>query len=226
MAENKNLNHISKEKFSFIHDGERISDKKFDDKPIGSFKDAWIRFRKNKASVVASIIILSIVLFAFLAPMFITNHDGKFMCTNYAKLPGRIASLQPYGIFDGGVEREPSDSAFLKLVAMGAGAESYDGHTVTIGEAMTSDYQPILKEGETFTRELPGKKFATYHPSRIDASSTVISSRLNCRIFWTGRKRLVCRFCILWWKTTNGTLTPTMPTTGIRLRLAALCLST
>ena len=56
MAENKNLNHISKEKFSFVHEGERISDKKFDDKPIGSFKDAWIRFRKNKASVVASII--------------------------------------------------------------------------------------------------------------------------------------------------------------------------
>ena len=169
MAENKNLNHISKEKFSFVHDGERISDKKFDDKPIGSFKDAWIRFRKNKASVVASIIIISIILFSFLAPVLITNHDAKFLCTNYAKLPGRVAALQPYGFLDGGVEREPSDSAFLKLVAMGAGAESFDGHTVTIAEAMASDYQPILEEGETFTRELPGKKFATYPPSRIDA---------------------------------------------------------
>ena len=30
--------------------GEKLSDKKFSDKPIGYMKDAWIRFRKNKAS--------------------------------------------------------------------------------------------------------------------------------------------------------------------------------
>ena len=41
---------IPPEKFEFVHSGERIADKKFEDKPIGYFKDAWIRFRKNHAS--------------------------------------------------------------------------------------------------------------------------------------------------------------------------------
>ena len=67
---------IPKEKFAFVHDGERISDKKFEDKPIGYFRDAWIRFRKSKASVVAAIIIIAIVLYSFLAPLLITSHDA------------------------------------------------------------------------------------------------------------------------------------------------------
>ena len=61
MAENK-MN-IPKEKFTFVNEGERLSDKKFADKPIGYFRDAWIRFRKSKASVVAAIIIVCIVLY-------------------------------------------------------------------------------------------------------------------------------------------------------------------
>ena len=61
---NINVNLIPKEKFEFANAGERLTDKKFDDKPISYFKDAWIRFRKNKASIAAAIIILLIVLFA------------------------------------------------------------------------------------------------------------------------------------------------------------------
>ena len=57
---------IPKEKFSFVHENDRIHDKKFEDKPIGYFKDAWIRFRKSRASVVAAIIIVLIILFSFL----------------------------------------------------------------------------------------------------------------------------------------------------------------
>ena len=60
---------IPKEKFAFIHEGERISDKKFEDKPIGYFKDAWIRFRKSRASVVAAIIIIAIVLYSLVMPL-------------------------------------------------------------------------------------------------------------------------------------------------------------
>ena len=69
---------IPKEKFEFVHENERLTDKKFDDKPIGYFKDAWIRFRKNRASVVATVIIACIVLFAFIAPLVNTNYDATF----------------------------------------------------------------------------------------------------------------------------------------------------
>lgn len=66
MAENKNNMNIPAEKFAFVNEGERLRDKKFDDKPIGYLKDAWIRFRKSKASVVAAIIIIGIIAYAFL----------------------------------------------------------------------------------------------------------------------------------------------------------------
>ena len=39
---------ISPDKLAFANEGVRLTDIKFDDKPIGYFKDAWIRFRKNK----------------------------------------------------------------------------------------------------------------------------------------------------------------------------------
>ena len=59
-------NNIPKEKFAFVNAGQKISDQKFEDKPVGYFKDAWIRFRKSKASVIAAIIILCIILYSLL----------------------------------------------------------------------------------------------------------------------------------------------------------------
>ena len=81
----KDFDHIPLEKFEFVNQGERISDQKFEDKPIGYFKDAWIRFRKNKGSIVASIIIIIIVLYALLAPVFTTNFNQTFLDVFYAK---------------------------------------------------------------------------------------------------------------------------------------------
>ena len=51
----KNTNdymNIPREKFKMVNEGQRLTDKKFDDKPVGYLKDAWIRFRKNKGSIV------------------------------------------------------------------------------------------------------------------------------------------------------------------------------
>ena len=76
MAEN--TRHLSPDMFEFVNINERLTDKKFDDKPIGYFKDAWIRFRKNKASVAAAIIILLILLFSITAPLF-TRHANSFI---------------------------------------------------------------------------------------------------------------------------------------------------
>ena len=168
MAENKNYTNIPKEKFSFVHAGERISDKKFEDKPIGFFKDAWIRFRKSKASVVAAIIIIVIILYSFLAPVFITTHDSTFMCGTYAKKPGRVTWLRPLGIATGGVERNNNEATFIKLQAIGVAAETPNGETMTLGQGMESEYQPILKVGKMYTQDLPGKKVARYYPATID----------------------------------------------------------
>ncbi len=60
---------ISKEEFEFVQYGSKISDTKLETKPIGYLKDAMIRFRKNKASVVAAFIILILILFAAFGPL-------------------------------------------------------------------------------------------------------------------------------------------------------------
>ena len=62
----KELPQIPPEKFRFVPEEGRMHDQKLETKPIGYFKDAMIRFSKNKGSVVAAWIILILVLPALL----------------------------------------------------------------------------------------------------------------------------------------------------------------
>lgn len=146
MAENKELKNLPKEKFAFVNTGERISDTKFDDKPIGYFRDAWNRFCKNKASVVASIIIILIVLFALITPL-VSSVDATFMDTYYAKKAPRNLFLRQFGIAQGSTTRDFSERGLIKDIAMGIGAEDWDDHDATLEEGMASYYQPMLNLG-------------------------------------------------------------------------------
>ena len=166
MAEKK-IN-IPKEKFAFVNEGERISDKKFADKPVGYFRDAWIRFRKSKASVVAAMIIICIMLYSFLMPLIVTSHDAQFMCSTYAKKPGRITWLRDFGIVDGGVDRTMDEASYIKLLAMAVAAEGQNGEVCTLGEAMDSAYQVILKAKNPYTQEMPNGKLANFFPAHLD----------------------------------------------------------
>ena len=170
MAEKKNpLEHIDKSRFAFVNQGERISDKKFEDKPIGYFKDALIRFRKSHASVVAFIIIVLIILYSLLAPLLITNHSATFMDNMYAKKPGRVESLREFGILDGGVNRDFSDKSLIRAVAMGMGAEDWDGQGVTLEEGLNSEYQPMLDISDPIVYIGANKKETVAYKGRIDA---------------------------------------------------------
>ncbi|MBQ4343381.1 MAG: ABC transporter permease [Erysipelotrichaceae bacterium] len=167
--ENKKFDSIPKEKFTLVHHGERISDKKFDDKPIGYFKDALIRFKKNKASVLAFWIILGILAFSILAPVLITNHDSKFMCNMYAKKPARIASMLNVKIFDGGMDTKSNETGFIKLVGIGMAAADGDGQGVTVSEGLASEYSPMIEIGEAYEQEISKTRSTTYYPFRVDA---------------------------------------------------------
>lgn len=70
-------NNIPKEKFQLANRGDRISDKKFDTKPMGYFRDAMNRFKKNKSSVAAAIIIVILFLYAIIVP-FVSNYSVEF----------------------------------------------------------------------------------------------------------------------------------------------------
>ena len=57
--DNKDLYlNIPKEKLKFANTDRKIFDKELETKPIGFFKDAMIRFKKNKSSVFAAFIVL------------------------------------------------------------------------------------------------------------------------------------------------------------------------
>ena len=165
---NAEYQHIPAEKFRFVNEGERLTDKKFEDKPIGYFKDAWIRFRKNKASVVATVIIIAIILFAFLAPLLTTKFDSRFLDTYYSKKGPRNLVLREIGIADGGTNRDFNEKGLIKAIAVGIGAEDWDGHGATLEEGMDSYYQPMLKIGEGIVTLDALKKEKITYTGRID----------------------------------------------------------
>ena len=68
---------IAPEKFEKIDSSARITDKKFSTKPVGYFRDAMSRFRRNRSSVVAAIIILLLFLYAMIIP-WVSNYDVSF----------------------------------------------------------------------------------------------------------------------------------------------------
>lgn len=54
--------------------GEKIYDQQMEGEAIGFFKDAYLRFKKNKAAIGAAWIILFIILMAIFAPMLSPYH--------------------------------------------------------------------------------------------------------------------------------------------------------
>lgn len=147
MANNSfDFNNIPKEKFQFVNTGEKLSDRKFDDKPIGYLKDAWLRFKKNKASVVATVIIIFIVLFAFLMPFINTRYSATFMDAFYAKKGPRNEFLAQFGIATGAQKKDLSDKGLVKEVGIGMGAEDVNGTgDITLEQGLASKYQPVLE---------------------------------------------------------------------------------
>ncbi len=168
MSKELKLQPIPKEKFEFVNKGERLSDRKFDDKPISYFKDAWIRFRKNKASIIAAVIIVLIIFFAIFAPILKTGqYDAQFLDPYYAKMGPRDLFLsETFGIANGTVERKINSRQYLLTLAMGVGADGYDGETVTVGEA-SDKYMPVrnfisLSENEVTKKTTVSADIDTY----------------------------------------------------------------
>ncbi len=137
--------HIDPSKFAFVNEADKLHDKKFEDKPIGYFKDAWIRFRKSRAAVIAAIIIICIVLFSFIAPLTVRSHDASFMVTTYAKNSPRIVLLKKMGIKTGYTSRSFSARSLMKALAVGVGAEDPLGEGLSFEDAMENEYMPILE---------------------------------------------------------------------------------
>ena len=98
-------NTIPMEKFKFANKAEKVSDKKFETKPVSYAKDVWTRFCKNKSSVVAACIILFLLLFSIFTPIISSNlYTNSLTDTTYLQYTTLLPKnklLAPLGIWDG-----------------------------------------------------------------------------------------------------------------------------
>ena len=115
--ENKYSN-ISPEKFKLVRQDAKISDVKFDTKPIGYFKDAFIRFKKNKSSVTAAIIIIFLLLFAIFGPMF-SKYETTDIDGNYKQALPKASAFEFLGWDGTRVEDKQSQMAYDKYNGIG-----------------------------------------------------------------------------------------------------------
>lgn len=86
------------------------------------------------------------------------------MDVNYKNKGPRNVTLRQIGIADGGTTRDFSERALVRALAIGIGAEGYDGETVSLEEGQESYYQPILKIKDE--RDVNGR---TVYKAKIDA---------------------------------------------------------
>ena len=120
---------FSPEDFRFASHGASLKDKKPETRPVGYFRDAWRRFKKNKASIVALCIIAFLVLFALIAPLF-SPFSMSFSDPIYRNRIPKNSVLAHVGIATGEYGRDLNGRAFEYFEAIGIGA-AYDRATDT-----------------------------------------------------------------------------------------------
>jgi len=97
----ENYTHIDTKKLRLVQLEEEIVDAKFESKPVGFFKDAAIRFCRNKSSILAVIGILIITIFAIWGPD-MNEHGYNDQDPAAINLPAKIPALAKFGMFEGG----------------------------------------------------------------------------------------------------------------------------
>ena len=118
MMEERNLMNIPAEKFTFAQRDARIHDTKLETKPIGYFKDAWLRFKKNKSAVVAFSLIVILLLFAIIVP-FVSHYDVSFRDGFYKTVLPKNSFFAQFGIWDGCTNKQETQGGYDYLHAIG-----------------------------------------------------------------------------------------------------------
>lgn len=98
------MKQIDKSKLVFINKDTIITDAPLKTKEISYYQDAWYRFKKNKASFIAFIIISVLLFFVIVGPyMKIYDLPSRSIAdsTKLNNLPPKIPVLEKIGIFNG-----------------------------------------------------------------------------------------------------------------------------
>lgn len=120
MNKQSDINNISAEKFKFVSSEHRLGEKGLDSKPVGYFKDAWNRFKKNKGSVAAAVIIGILILFSIISPI-VSSYTISYMDNYFAYCypKSHISDALGLNFWDGCISKTNSQNQFLYYYAMG-----------------------------------------------------------------------------------------------------------
>ena len=120
MTNNANYQHIPQEKFEFAQLNADIHDKKLQTKSRGYLQDAFIRFKKNKSSVIAAWIIGFLFLYALVVPIispYSVVEDADPVYKSYPPYVEFIAD-QGWGILDGGYVLESQNDRQVRALQL------------------------------------------------------------------------------------------------------------
>ena len=119
--DNVNIEQLDSSLFTFAQDEVKLSDTKMNTKRIGYLKDALIRFARNKASIVAAVIISILFLYAIFGPLIgrtnYTEIRDDVTIQKYAKLLPKIPGAN--GFWDGCEDVDVSFLTYQRYYAYG-----------------------------------------------------------------------------------------------------------
>lgn len=153
----KDLMNLDESLFEFAHKDERITDTKMTTKRIGYFKDAFLRFCRNKSSIVAACIIILLILFAIIVPITSETTYTKRLNDNdkikYAKLLPKIGLFEGTGFWDGTKKEEISQTTYDKYLAVN----------------QETGKKPISKVLDSYEKRISFSEYTTYYKVRTDS---------------------------------------------------------
>ena len=157
---NTDYTNIPKEKFEFFDRSEAIHDKKLETKPVGYFKDAMMRFCRNKSSLTAAVIIALLLAFALIVPL--VSHN------NYTKSKTDTTYLQ-YG------KLLPKSKLFSWAGWDGAKRETISSDMYAYYEAMETErgVNAITKVYKADYEDSSSTSNSTFYDVRVDSYSKI-----------------------------------------------------
>lgn len=146
---------IPAEMFEPVNRDRVLSDEKIQTKPVGFLRDAARRFMKNKGSVVATVIILIMLLFAIIAPFCTTYEmDEAFGYYKHARPKVSFMNNSGSGFWDGTyVKNQPyQDYINYMAIAMGTMYDGVNDPEFDWDAVVNNEYNPIKKVLDTYTQ--------------------------------------------------------------------------
>ena len=142
---------ISSEKFVFRADNKNIHDTKLETKPVTYFRDALNRFARNKASIVATVIIALLVLFAIIAPI-LSPYTVAYEDKNYAFARPKNELFYNLGIpfWDGGTQKEVNQLTYDQYRAI----EEETGRVVIMSDVTSKEEEYMGKTSKLYSFRL------------------------------------------------------------------------